>query len=140
MAALLSGAVFNGSAREVAAGLEAAHSELRVGLLSDYAETIAEWIAAKRDGRASSAFEFLFTFRTGVQRVAQDNLKIVDMEVDVNWGPVSFISTNVVRPLRRVGSCFFLNQADLGVATFENDVRHDRSSDFDQTQSITIKP
>ena len=120
-------------------GPEAAQSELRDCLLSDYAETIAERIAAKRDGRASSAFEFLLTFRAGVQRVDQDNLKIVDMEIDVNWSPVSLISTNVVRPLRRVGFCSFLNQADLGVATFENDVRRDWSSDFDKTQCITIK-
>ena len=108
-------------------------------LLSDYAETIAERIAAKRDGRASAAFESLLTFRASVQRVDQDNLKIVDMEIDVNWSPVSLISTNVVRPLRRVGSCSLLDQADLGVATFENDVRRDWSSNFDKTQCITIK-
>src|SRR5204862_3875602 len=101
--------------------------ELRVCLLSDYAETIAERIAAKRDGRVSSAFEFLLTFSACVQRFDQDTLKIVDMKIDVNWSPVSLISTNVVRSLRRVGSCSFLNQADLGVATFENDVRRDRS-------------
>jgi hypothetical protein len=120
-------------------GPEAAQSELRDCVLSDYAETIAERVAAKRDGRASSAFEFLLTFRAGVQRVDQENLKIVDMEIDVNWSPVSLISTNVVRPFRRVGSCSFLNQADLGVTTFENDVRRDWSSDFDKTQCITIK-
>ena len=114
-------------------------SELRICLRSDYAEAIAEWIAAKRDGRAFSAFEFLLAFRASVQGVDQDTLKIVDMEVDVNRRPVSLISANVVRPLRRFGSCSFLNQADLGAATFENDVRRDRSSDFDETQCITIK-
>ena len=39
----------------------------------------------------------------------------------------------------RFGSCSFLNQADLGAATFENDVRRDRSSDLDETQGITIE-
>jgi hypothetical protein len=114
-------------------------SELRVCLLSDYAKTIAEWIAAKRDGRAFSTFEFLLAFRASVQRLDQDPLKIADMEIDVNRGPVPLISANVVRPLRRFGSCSFLNQADLGAATFENDVCRDRSSDFDKTQCITIK-
>ena len=112
---------------------------LRVCLRSDYAEPIAEWIAAKRDGREFSAFEFLLAFRASVQRVDQETLKIVDMEVDVNRRPGSLISANVVRPLRRVGPCSFLYQADFGAATFENDVSRDRSSDFDETQCITIK-
>jgi hypothetical protein len=114
-------------------------SELRVCLRSDYAETIAESIAAKRDGQAFSAFEFLLALRASVQCVDQDTLKIVDMEVDVNRRPESLISANLVRPLRRFGPCSFLNQADLGAATFENDVRRDRSSDFDKTQCIAIK-
>jgi hypothetical protein len=117
----------------------AAQADLRACLLSDDAETIAEWIAAKGDGRAFSAFEFLLAFRAGVQRGAQDPLKIVDMEIDVNWRPVSLISANVVRPPRRFGSGSFLHQADLGAATFENDVRRERSSDFDETQCIAIE-
>ena len=43
-------------------------------LLSDYAETIAERIAAKRDGRVSSAFEFLLTFSACFQRIDQHDL------------------------------------------------------------------
>jgi hypothetical protein len=108
-------------------------------LFSDYAETIAEWIAAKRDRRVFSTVEFLLAFRASVQRVNQDTLKIVNMEVDVNRRPVSFISTNVVSPICRFGSCLFLNQADLGAATFEYDVRRDRSTDFEKTQCIAIK-
>jgi hypothetical protein len=111
----------------------AAQSELRVCPISDYAETIAEWITAKRDRRAFSTVESLLAFRASVQRVDQDTPKIVNMEVDVNRRPVSFIPTNVASPLRRFGSCSFLNQADLGAATFEYDVRRDRSSDFDKT-------
>ena len=114
-------------------------SELPVSLLSDYAESVAEWIAAKGNGRAFSAFEFLLAFSASVQRVDQDTLKIVNMEVNVNRRPMSLISANVVRLLRRLGSCSFFNQADLGAATFENDVRRDGSSDLDKTQCITIK-
>ena len=109
-------------------------SELRVCLRSYYAEPIAEWIAAKRDGRACPAFEFLLAFRASVQLIDQGALKIVDMEVDVNRRPVPLTPANVVRPLRRFGSCSFLNQADLGAAAFENDVGFDRSSDFEETQ------
>jgi hypothetical protein len=69
---------------ELAGRARNCQSELRVCLRSDYAETIAEWIAAKRDGRAFCAFEFLLAFRASVQRVGQDTVKIVDMEVDVN--------------------------------------------------------
>jgi hypothetical protein len=121
------------------AGAPAAQSELRVCFLSNYAETITEWIAAKRDRRVFSAFEFLFAFRASVQHLDQDTLKIVNVEIDVNRRPVSLISTNVVRPLRRFGSCPFLNQTDLGAATFENDIRRDRSGDFDKAQRATIK-
>ena len=101
-----------------AGGTRSRQSELRVCLRSDYAETIAEWIAAKRDRRVYSAFEFLFAFRASVQHVDQDALKIVDVEIDVNRRPVSLIATNVVRPLRRLGSRPFLNQTDLGAAAF----------------------
>jgi hypothetical protein len=114
-------------------------SELRVCLLSGYAKTIAEWIAAKSDRRSSSTFEFLLAFRASVQRVGQNTLEIVDMEIDVNRRPVPLISSNVVRPLRGFGSCSFLDQADLGAATFENDVCRYRSSGFDKTQCIAIK-
>jgi hypothetical protein len=109
-------------------GPKPTQSELRVCFLSDYAETTTEWIAAKRNGRALSTFEFLLAFRASVQCVEQDTLKIVDMKVDVNRRPMSLISANVVRP-----SCSFLNQADLGVAAFENHVGRDRSSDFHKT-------
>jgi hypothetical protein len=51
-------------------GPKAVAADLRVCLLSDYAESIAEWIAAKRDGRASSTFEFLLAFCASVQRIA----------------------------------------------------------------------
>jgi hypothetical protein len=50
---------------------EAAPSEsrLRVCHFTDDAETIAEWIAAKRNGRALSTVEFLLAFRASVQCV-----------------------------------------------------------------------
>jgi hypothetical protein len=114
-------------------------SELRFRLLSDYAETITEWIAAKSDRRALSAFEFLLALPARVQYVDQDTLKIVDMEIDMNRRPVSLIPTNVVRFPRRLASCPLLDQADLAAPTFENDIRRDRSSDFDETQCTTIE-
>jgi hypothetical protein len=114
-------------------------TELRFRFLSNYAETITEWIAAKRDRRALSAFEFLLALPARVQHVDQDTLKIVDMEIDMNRCPVSLIPANVVRSLRRLAPCPLLNQADLAAPTFENDIRRDRSSDFGETQCTTIE-
>jgi hypothetical protein len=114
-------------------------TELRFRFLSDYAETITEWIAAKRDRRALAAFEFLLAFPARVQHVGQDTLKIVDMEIDMNRCPVSLIPTHVVRSLRRLASRLLLNQADLAVPTCENDIRRDRSSNFDETQCTKIE-
>src|SRR6188508_380875 len=119
--------------------MSGADRELPVCLVSDDAKTVAEWIAAKRDGRPSSAFEFLLAYRAGVQRFDQHILEIVDMEIDVNRRPVPLVSPDVVRSLRRFGSCRFFDQADLGAAAFENDVCRNRSGDFHKTQCITIK-
>ena len=114
-------------------------TELRFRLLSNNAETITEGIAAKRNRRALSVLEFLLALPARVQHVDQDTLKIVDMEIDMNRCPVSLIPTHVVRSFRRLASCPLLNQADLAVPTFENDIRRDRSSDFGETQCTTIE-
>jgi hypothetical protein len=107
--------------------------------VSDYAKTVAEWIAAKRDGRACSAFEFLLALRASIQCLGQEGLKVIDVEVDVNWSPVSVIPTYVVSSFRRFCSRWFLSQSDLGVTAFENDIRSDRSGDLGKSQSIAIK-
>jgi hypothetical protein len=87
----------------------------------------------------SFTFKPLLAFRASVYRVDQNTVKIVNMEIDVNRRPVPLISSNIARTLRREGSCSFLNQPDLGAATFEDDIRSNRSSDFDETQCVTIK-
>jgi len=69
-----------------------------------YAETITEWVAAKRDGWASVDFEFLLAFRTGVHCLRQERFKILDVKVNVNGCPVPVISTNIVGPHGRFGS------------------------------------
>jgi hypothetical protein len=110
-----------------------------VRLRSHYAESISKRIAAKGDGWARAAFEFLLAFRASTQRLGQETFKIFDVEVNMNWSPVALISANVVQPLRWFGTCRLLNQSDLGVATFENNVRCDRSSDLGKLQSAAIE-
>ena len=88
---------------------------------------LPQWIAAKRDGRASSTFEFLLAIRPSVQRVGQHTLEIVDVEIDVNFSsPVRSYESNVVRPFAGLVPAGFFDQADLGAATFENDVCRNR--------------
>jgi hypothetical protein len=99
-------------------------------LCAYHAETIAERIATKRDGWACTAFEFLLAFRTSIHCFGQERFKGVDVKVNVNWRPVSLISTNIVSALGRFGSRRFLDQPDLGIPTFEDDVCRDRSSDL----------
>src|SRR5262249_58312598 len=94
------------------------------------AETIAERIAAKRDRWVPTTFEFLLTFRAGVHCLCQKGFKIVDVKVNMNWRPVSFISANFVRSLRRFATSRFLDQADLRVTTFENDIGRHGTSDL----------
>ncbi len=130
-----SDAVVLNSEMRIAAGC----SELSAGAGSDYAEAIAERIAAKRDGWAFSAFELLLTFRAGVQGVGQAAVKVVDMEVDVNRRPVSFISPDVVGSLCRPGSRLLLDQADLRAAAFENGIGGDRPSDLRKAKRVTVE-
>src|SRR4029450_4402818 len=82
---------------------------------------------------------FLLTFRASVDCLCQKGFKIVDMKINMNWRPVSFISTNFVSSLAWVASSRFLDQSDLGVPTFENDVRRHRPSDFGKSQGVPIK-
>jgi len=65
---------------------------------------MAEWIATKRDGWACTAFEFLLAFRTSIHCLSQERFEVVDVKVNVNWCPVSLISTNIVSPVGRFGS------------------------------------
>src|SRR5262245_9595729 len=104
------------------------------------AETITERVAAKRDRRASTDFEFLLAFRTGVHCLSQECFKIVDVKVNVNWCPVSVIPANIISPHSRLRSRRFLYQSDLRVSTFENDVRRNRSSDLGKSQGVAIEP
>src|SRR5262245_31888906 len=81
-------------------------------------------------GREPPSNFFLLTFRASVDCLCQKGLKIVDMKVNMNWRPVSFISTNFVSSLGWIASSRFFDQSDLGVPTFENDVSRHRPSDF----------
>jgi hypothetical protein len=45
---------------------------------------------------ACITFEFLLAFRTSVDYLCQEGFKIVDVKINMNWCPVSLISTNIV--------------------------------------------
>jgi hypothetical protein len=77
--------------------------KLSARLSSYYAETISKWITTKRDGRACIAFESLLALCSSIHCLGQEYFKIVDVEVNVNWCPMSFISTNIVSSLGRYG-------------------------------------
>jgi len=109
------------------------------GGYSHHAESIAERVAAKCDGRASTTFVFLLAFRASVHCLCQKGFKIVDVKVNMNWRPVSLISPNFVSSRGQFASSRFLDQSDLGVSTFENDVCRHRSSDLGKSQGIAIK-
>ena len=109
------------------------------GGCSYHAESIAERVGAKCYGRAGAAFEFLLTFRAGVHCICQKGFKVVDVKVDMNRRPVSLISTNLVCSLGRFASSRFLDQSDLGISTFEQDICGNRSSDLGKSQGVAIK-
>ena len=111
----------------------------RSGGHSDHAETIAKRVAAKCDGRARITFEFLLAFRASVHCLCQERFKIVDVKVNMNWRPVSLISTNFVSSLGWFASSRFLDQSDLGVPTLEDDVCRYGSSDLRKSQGVAIK-
>jgi len=73
-------------------------------LCSHNAETISKWITAKCDGRACTAFEFLLALRARTHCLGQECFEIIDVKVDVNWRPVSIVSTNVVGSFSRLAS------------------------------------
>ena len=100
---------------------------------------MAERIAAKGDGRVRAAFEFLLAFRAGVHGLCQEALKIVDVKIDMDRRPMALVSPEIVGSLGRFAASRFLDQADLRVATLENDVRRHRSSDLCKSQGIAIK-
>ena len=112
---------------------------IRSGGCSHHAESIAERVGAKCYGRAGTPFEFLLTFRASVHCSCQKGFKVVDVKVDMNGRPVSLISTNLVCSLGRFASSRFLDQSDLGVSTFEQDICGNRSSDLCKSQGVAIK-
>jgi hypothetical protein len=85
-------------------GLRASRQKLCSRLSSHNAETISKWITTKCDGRACPAFEFLLAFRASIHCLGQEGIEIVDVKVNVNWRPVSIVSTNVVSSFCRFGS------------------------------------
>jgi hypothetical protein len=109
------------------------------GGFSHDAETIAEWVAAKCDGRVCAAFEFLLTLRAGAHCLRQERFKIVNVKVNMNWRPMPLISANVLTSLGRLASGGFLDQSNFRISAFEDDVCRHRSSDLGQAQGIAIK-
>src|SRR3569832_1400942 len=103
------------------------------------AETIAERVAAKRNGRPRTALEFLLACRAGVYRACQHGFKIVDVKIDVNRRPVPFISAHVVGSPGRPGARRLFDQSDLGVAASQYGVDRDGSSDLRQSHRVAIK-
>jgi hypothetical protein len=118
---------------------EASGSKIISASRSHDAETIAEGIAAKCDGWARTTFESMLTFRASVHCLCQKGFKLFDLKVDMNRGPASLISANFVGSLGRPAPSRFLDQSDLRVTTFENDVFRHRSSDLGQSQGVAIK-
>jgi hypothetical protein len=86
-----------------------------------------------------AAFEFLFTSGAGLHCFFQEIFEIVDVKVDMNRRPVSLISANVVSSRGRFAPGRFLDQSDLGLTTFENDVCRHRSSDLGKAQGVPIE-
>jgi hypothetical protein len=116
-----------------------ARVSLRARPFSDDAEAIAEWIAAKCNGRAVTTFELLFAGRASVEGHCQEGREIVDMKIDVNGCPVSVVSSDIVSCLTRLRACGLLDQADLRVAALQNDICRDWSSDLGQPESVPIE-
>jgi hypothetical protein len=88
---------------------------------------------------AGSTFKPLLARRAGIQHLGQGDLEIVDMEIDVNRRPVSLISADIARALRRDSAGRLFDQADLGAAAIENDVGGDRPGSFGKAQGVTVK-
>src|SRR5262249_18406345 len=107
---------------------------------ANHAETIAKRITAKCDGWVCTTLEFLFTFRASAHCLRQKGFKIVDVKVDMNRCPMSLIAANVVSLLGRLAPSRFLDQSDLRVTTFENDICRHRSRDLGKSQAVAIKP
>ena len=108
-------------------------------LWADYAETIAEGIAAKGNGRAAWHVEFLLAFSAGVQGPRQGGFKVVNMEIDVHGRPVTFVSTNIVAAHGGFRARGFLHDSELRLSAFEDDVRCNRPCDLGEFKGVAIE-
>jgi hypothetical protein len=99
-----------------------------------HTEPIPERVAAEGDGRAPIAFEFLLTFRAGVHSFRKKRCEILHVEIDVNRRPVPLMAPDVVGSHGRFASGRFLEQADFGIAAFENGVGRHRPGNLGQSQ------
>jgi hypothetical protein len=106
---------------------------------SHYAKPVSKWVTAECDRRTGTTFKFLLALGAAVQYLRYDPFKIFDVEVDVNGSPVTFISTRVVRTFCWLGASRLLHQSDLRTATFQNDIRCDRTGQLNETQSIAME-
>jgi hypothetical protein len=108
-------------------------------LLADEAETMSKRITAKRNRRTIRANEFLLTFGACLQGVVENGIKFFNIEINVNGGPVSAISADVVRALCRIGSCRFFPKTDFMFARLRHGITFDRPGYFNKSESVTKK-